>query len=729
MTKGPRPASHLPAEVLDGIKVVFFQECDELLAELEACLMALERGDPEPDTVNAAFRAVHSIKGSAGTFGFETLGQFAHDFEAALDHLRSGAWQAEPAVIKALLRATDALADLVRAARNGAEADESLRRAAIAELAALSGSPLESSPLPAGGEVDELDEFAFEPVKVELDLGEDEPDAADERPAWTIRFRPHPALYARANEPLILLRELQRLGGLSVELDDSALPPLPDLDPEGAYLAWTLTLRTSVDEARIHEVFEFVEGDCDLDIIAPSSPALAEEPSAPSVPAQGADPPPPQAGEELAAAPISELPTPVAGPAGSPAAQQNNIRVDLSRIDRLVDLVGELIINQAVLAQRMGECGLPRSSTAATALGELEQLTRELQDSVMAIRAQPVKSVFQRMSRLVRELETITGKQVRLVAEGEATEVDKTVIEKLTDPLTHMIRNAVDHGIEAPEARVAAGKSPEGTLKLSAAHRSGRIIIEVSDDGGGIDRERVRAKAVERGLIAADAELSESDIDNLIFAPGFSTADQVSDISGRGVGMDVVKKSVQALGGRIAVASRPGEGATVTLTLPLTLAVLDGMVVSVDGQTLVAPLAAVVETLRPKPQDVHRLGASVTLLAVRDSYLPIIDVGVALGYRREPLDPTMGVVLLAESGDGERAALLVETIQDQRQVVIKSLEANYRPVEGVAAATILGDGRVALILDVDAMVARPSTRPAWPSSLIDPPLEAVGAPS
>ncbi len=692
---GPRlsPPNQLPAEVLEGIKVVFFQECDELLAELESCLQALERGEPGPDTVNAAFRAVHSIKGSAGTFGFDVLGQFAHDFEAALDKLRDGSWQAEPTVIKALLRATDALADQVRAAHAGVDADEGLRRAALAELGALSTEGY-----------DEPEELAFEPVRVELDLAE---EPAEER-VWTIRMRPHPALYARANETLLLLRELQRIGEISVQLDESDLPLLPELDPEGAYLAWTVSLRTRSGEASIREVFEFVEGDCDLEIIEDSS----LPPRGGGI--EGGGPRDPSGDTasprlDLSARPPSPDRSPSRGEGDSgatPAAPM--IRVDLGRIDRLVDLVGELIINQAMLAQRLGECGLPRRSTATTALGELEQLTREIQDSVMAIRAQPVKSVFQRMSRLVRELETATGKQVRLVTEGEATEVDKTVIEKLTDPLTHMVRNAVDHGIETPEIRLAAGKPAEGTLRLTAAHRSGRIVIELADDGGGIDRDKVRAKAMERGLVAADAELSDTEVDNLIFVPGFSTADAVSDLSGRGVGLDVVKRSVQALGGRIGVASRPGQGATVTLSLPLTLAVLDGMVVSVDGQTLVTPLAAVLETLRPKPGEVHRLGPDALMLAVRDAYLPIIDVGVALGYRTQPLDPTTGVVLLVESGAGERAAMLVQAIQDQRQVVIKSLEANYRPVEGVAAATILGDGRVALIMDVDAMVAGPA---------------------
>ena len=388
------------------------------------------------------------------------------------------------------------------------------------------------------------------------------------------------------------------------------------------------------------------------------------------------------------------------------AAGGATIRVDLERVDRLIDLVGELVINQAMLAQRVAEADLVRSPAVSMGLDELEQLTREIQDSVMAIRAQPVKSVFQRMPRLVREAASATGKQVRLVTEGEGTEVDKTVIERLSDPITHMLRNAIDHGLESPEERAAAGKPEEGTVRLAALHRSGRIVIEVSDDGKGINRPKVREIAVKKGLIPADASLTDEEIDNLIFLPGFSTATTVSNLSGRGVGMDVVKRSIQALGGRIAISSNPGKGSTFTLSLPLTLAVLDGMVISASEQTLVAPLTAIVETLRPKPEEVRPLGPTSAVLAVRGSHVPLIDIGCVLGMRTKPVDPCEGVVLLVESEGGGRCALVADEIQGQRQVVIKSLEANYQRVDGVAAATILGDGRVALILDVEAIVEK-----------------------
>jgi two-component system chemotaxis sensor kinase CheA len=323
----------------------------------------------------------------------------------------------------------------------------------------------------------------------------------------------------------------------------------------------------------------------------------------------------------------------------------------------------------------------------------------------MAIRAQPVKSVFQRMPRLVREVAAATGKKVRLVTEGEGTEVDKTVIERLADPLTHMIRNAIDHGLEKPEARLATGKREEGLVRLSASHRSGRIVIDIADDGAGINRPRVRAIAEEKGLIPPNAQMTDEEIDNLIFLPGFSTASTVSDISGRGVGMDVVKRSIQALGGRVSITSTPGKGSTFTLSLPLTLAVLFGMVVTVADQTLVVPLTSIIETLKPKPGDVRSFGGEARVIGIRKNFIPLIDVGRELGYRSQCADPRAGVALLVESDGGAQSALLVDAIQGQRQVVIKSLESNYGHVPGIAAATILGDGRVALIVDVDGVVA------------------------
>ena len=740
---------------LAAIRDTFFQECEEQLAELETGLLAIEEGDHDPERINAVFRAVHSIKGGAGAFGLEALVRFSHVFETALDEMRSGGLEADDHVLKVMLRAADVLADHVAAARGGPAVQEARSAALAEELAALTGADLSDE-----GDGEDFD-IPFEVVGFNgpdlglpdlglpdlglpdlPDLGGDLPDIgallqpADEddsgQRTFVIRMKPTRALYAHGNETALLLRELRRLGETRVSMDVSALPALDALEPADGYAAWTVELTTSEDEDAVREVFEFVDGHCELDIRQTGhgetqAPAPVAEVLA-ALPPEIAGPPA-EAEVDVASlirqaqAAVHELlgdegaaPQPVvaasapartAAPAAATvtAAPAATIRVDLERVDRLIDLVGELVINQAVLAQRVADSGLARQTDVAMGLDDLEQLTREIQDSVMAIRAQPVKSVFQRMPRLVREVAAAVGKDVRLVTEGENTEVDKTVIERLSDPITHMIRNAIDHGLESPEKRVAAGKNAEGQVRLAAFHRSGRIVIEVSDDGAGINRPRVKDIAASKGLIDPNTPMSDEEIDNLIFLPGFSTASAVSDISGRGVGMDVVKRSINALGGRISITSTPGKGSVFTMSLPLTLAVLDGMVVSVAGQTLIAPLSAIIETLQPKPHEVKAIGPNAWLMSIRDSFVPMIDVGTALGYRTEPVDPANCVALLVEEG-ATRAALLVDAIQGQRQVVIKSLEANYRHVVGIAAATILGDGRVALILDVDAIVTR-----------------------
>jgi two-component system chemotaxis sensor kinase CheA len=696
------------------IKATFFQECEEQLGELEIGLLAMEAGDNDSETVNAVFRAVHSVKGGAGAFGLDDLVRFAHVFETTMDEVRTGRLAPTPDVVKPLLRAADVLADLVRAARDGGSVDAARNDAVAAELSAFTGEDAD-----AQDDDDGMGDIAFQPLQVVLP--EEGPPMAADAGGWTVRFKPRPELYQKANEAVLLLRELTRLGEIEVELDTSELPPLAQLDPEGAYLTWLIRLRSDVSEEQVRGVFEFVDIDCELDIKGAAGDAAGLEPETEAGPGldiaaliksaqaqvfEVVGAPAAEPVEECAAATPAESGRPEVAKAGASASvSAPTIRVDLERVDRLIDLVGELVINQATLAERVTEAGMARASSVAVGLEELEQLTREIQDSVMAIRAQPVKSVFQRMPRLAREVASATGKQVRVVTEGEGTEVDKTVIERLADPLTHMIRNAIDHGLEKPERRREAGKNPEGVVKLSAVHRSGRIVIEVSDDGAGINRERVKAIAIEKGLIAPEATLTDEETDNLIFMPGFSTADAVSDISGRGVGMDVVRRSIQELGGRISIVSRPGLGSTFTMSLPLTLAVLDGMVISAGAQTLVAPLTAIVETLQPRRADVHRVSGGAQVISIRGSYVALIDVGMALGFRAEPLDPEEGVALLIEGEGASRAVLLVDAIQGQRQVVIKSLEANYRQVPGIAAATILGDGRVALILDVDALVA------------------------
>ncbi len=718
---------------MNEIKEIFFQECEEQLAELESGLLKLNDGDRDPETVNAVFRAVHSIKGGAGAFGLDDLVSFAHVFETTLDCVRSNKLEPNQDVLKVMLKSADVLADLVTASRDGGSVDESRSRGLVKELEALA-----KGEMPSGGAAEApkaapvaaaapaaTDDSGFQPIPFSFDDDFGGDDAA--KSVFEVTFKPRRDLFAKGNEAALLLRDLSRLGEMAINCDTEALPALDKIDPEETYFSWTISVTTDKTEQDVRAVFEFAEWDCDLEVSEVAAEAAEELPMVPvpfdlsaldDEPAAAPAPTPvaevPVDTKMAAAAARVEKKEAAAAPAAAAAANNaaaaanaagQTIRVDLDRVDRLINLVGELVINQAMLSQSVVENDTNGTSSINMGLEELQQLTREIQDSVMAIRAQPVKPVFQRMSRIVREVADMVGKSIRLVTEGENTEVDKTVIDKIAEPLTHMIRNAVDHGIESPEKREAAGKDPEGTIKLSAKHRSGRILIELIDDGGGINRERVKQKAIDNDLISPDANLSDEEIDNLIFAPGFSTADKISDISGRGVGMDVVKRSIQALGGRISISSRPGLGSTFTMSLPLTLAVLDGMVVTVAGQTLVVPLTAIVETLQPEASSIHSFGANQRLISIRNSFCPLVDVGRILNFRSTQANPVEGVALLVESEGGGQRALMVDAIQGQRQVVIKSLEANYTHVPGIAAATILGDGRVALILDVDAVVA------------------------
>lgn len=742
-------------DAMESIKQTFFEECEEQLAELETGLLAMEEGDTDKETVNAVFRAVHSIKGGAGAFQLQDLVHFAHTFETTLDLIRDDKLEASSDVMRVMLRSSDLLSDLVVGARDDVEVDKGTWEPVAKELEGFNGGP-------SGDGAEEEDDCDFTPMTLSFDdlggdaeggeagpigidlddIGEASPEDDDGNAQYHIEFKPKPALYENANDPCLLLRELTRLGSCMIECDISEIPSLDEIDPAGAYLSWTISVETEEEEEEVTDVFEFVEGDCELKIENKSSPlpddidisalidaakadvaevkgeveagATAEVPEIADAPVAEVIAATPEPQVEQAAAPEKpEAPEPKAKaekPAAAPKAQkaapQQTIRVDLERVDRLINLVGELVINQAMLSQSVLSIDGSGSTDVGAGLDELEQLTREIQDSVMAIRAQPVKPMFQRMSRVVREAADATGKKIRLKSEGDTTEVDKTVIEKLADPLTHMIRNAVDHGVESPDKRVENGKPEEGTIQLLAAHRSGRVVIEVSDDGAGINREKVKEIAIDKGLIAADAQLTDNEIDNLIFAPGFSTASEVSDLSGRGVGMDVVKRSIQALGGRVSITSNPGRGSVFTMSLPLTLAVLDGMVVTVGEQTLVVPMTAIVETLRPTKSDVHQLGSDDHVISIRDNFVPIIDTGRELDFKKEPSVAEDSVVILVESDDDNGTAILVDRIVDQSQVVIKSLETNYGHVEGIAAATILGDGRVALILDVDALVTR-----------------------
>lgn len=722
------------------IRASFFVECEELIEALQDGLQTMDDGDADDETINVVFRAVHSIKGGAGAFGLESLVRFAHQFETVLDGVRSGRIETDRGAISVFFQSGDILADLVRAARDDAESDDSRAQAVLNNLNEILGDDAVVE--------DEVEIDDFQPMGLALDLDFGEDDAPATLPlaalvdvpepfedGYTIRFIPDSTLYASGNEPLHLLRLLREMGEVDVICDTSAIPALNDLVEEKSYLSWTIHLTTDENQEAVREIFDFVADLCNLTITGPAgdgpdAPPPAGPPDFPSLDDNNATdtstaetPAPIPALEpsrendqptqaNISSQKVTPLPTaaitadiePKAAPT-KPNKPRPTVRVDLERIDRLVNLVGELVINQAMISQSVNEAGLPANSAVSEGLDEFMQLTRDIQDSVMMIRAQPVKSLFQRMSRIVRESSAMIGKSVRLKTIGEATEVDKTVIERLADPLTHMIRNAVDHGVESTADRIAAGKPEEGIVTLSAGHRSGRVIIEVADDGAGINRERVLQIAIEKELIPDGAQLSDGEIDNLLFMPGFSTASEVSDLSGRGVGMDVVKSAITSLGGRVTIQSTPGSGTTFTISLPLTLAVLDGMVIEVANQTLVVPLNTITETLTLTQTDIRALGPQTSVIKVRDSFVPLLDLGAELGYR-PPLQSYIGtIVLLISQEDGTHAALVVDAIQDQRQVVIKGLQDTFGSVPGVAAATILGDGKIALILDpVDVVV-------------------------
>lgn len=706
----------------EEIQAIFFVECEESLAAAEAGLAACRAGTQDADTLNAVFRAVHSIKGGAGAFGFAALQAYTHAFESLLSDVREGLVPLLPRLTDLLLRALDTLSDHVSAARQGGEPPEdgallveltgaragqqADADAADAAQPAPVTAPVATSEAPAPDfDLDSLlDEIAASPATAPAS-----PASPGAPSAWVLHLRPHADAMRNGAEPLLLLRELSALGARCIACDLSELPEPDSLDPAQGYIGWTFELPGKVTQEAALELFDFVDEDWGIATgaeatlpplrIAPANAANAPAPQ-PAVPAV-----PPEAAPETApeAASAQDAPTPPAAAAGPPPssiAANQSIRIDLGKLDKLIDTVGELVIAQAMLTQRMSGLG-----AADEELSLLEGLTREIQESAMAIRAQPIGTVFSRVPRILRELANSTGKHVRLDVSGEATELDKTVIERLGEPLTHLIRNAVDHGIEDSAERLAAGKPAEGTLALSAEQRSGRILIRIADDGKGIDRARVFAKAVEKGIVSHDTQLPPDEIDNLIFAPGFSTAEIVTSVSGRGVGMDVVRQNVKDLGGRITIESEAGKGTTFTLALPLTLAIADGMLVDVGEDTLVVPLAHVVESLRPGDGEVQDMGVTGRMLNVRGKFIPVVPVARQLGIGEGAGGGHDGVLIVVDTQVAGQAALLVDAIREQRQFVIKSLEANFRPVPGVAGATILGDGRVALIVDVDTLVS------------------------
>ncbi len=686
---------------LDQFRHVYFQECEDLLGSLEVQLMALQEGAEADDVIQETFRAIHSIKGGAGALQFKRIGAFAHNFEALFDKIRSGETALNPGLVTLSLNAFDMLADLIAAEQSGSEIEPGIEDHISEALQEAIGNQQKSA----------REDRADKGMEVS---SASKPGAQTH---YQISFRPPPDSMQRGNEPLYLIRALKALGRLSVKADLDDIPPLEEIDPQAVYLAWNFELETSAGPDAVSEIFEFVADDSDLSVtvvneadisdedqIAPGDRTLDDRQSAEE--ARDSE----TGSGSRGAAKSTAKPSPDSDETNSRYFGATSVRVDLDRVDRLVNMVGELVIAYSTVLQHVDDRLRTTHPQLVHELSQFLQHTQTLQDSVMAIRAQPVRSIFARMPRLVRDLAEKTGKGVRLKTKGEATEIDKTVIEKLSDPLVHMIRNAVDHGIEPLEERQALGKPPEGTITLSAEQVGGRIIIRVRDDGRGIDRERMRQVAVDKNLIAPDATLSEEEIENLIFLPGFSTARTVSDISGRGVGMDVVHQNIQKLGGRVSMRSEPGRGSTITLALPLTLAVMDGMIVRSGDFVYVIPLANIIQSLSPRPEEIGTLPDTGDVLRFRDQYVKLVDLNDAFGADSAAANDNQ-LVIIVEADAGGVVGIVVEEILGQEQVVIKSLEENFSHVRGIAGATIMGDGRVALILDVTAIGKLGSKRP------------------
>ncbi|MFZ5154115.1 chemotaxis protein CheA [Enterobacter hormaechei] len=644
----------------------FFDEADELLADMEQHLLDLVPEAPDSDQLNAIFRAAHSIKGGAGTFGFTILQETTHLMENLLDEARRGEMQLNTDIINLFLETKDIMQEQLDAYKSSAEPDAASFEYicnALRQLA-LEAKGEASAPAVPAAKLSVVDAVA-------------EPDTAPDAPAGKLRVV---LSRLKENEVNLLEEELGNLATLSnvVKGKDSL----------------AATLDGGIGQDDIVAVLCFV---IEADQIAFETEAAAVEAPAPAENTPAV----------VAAAPaLKAVPKETAAPARGekPAARSSestSIRVAVEKVDQLINLVGELVITQSMLAQRSNELDPVTHGDLITSMGQLQRNARDLQESVMSIRMMPMEYVFSRFPRLVRDLAGKLNKQIELTLMGSSTELDKSLIERIIDPLTHLVRNSLDHGIELPENRVAAGKSPVGNLILSAEHQGGNICIEVTDDGAGLNRERILAKAISQGM-AVNENMTDEEVGMLIFAPGFSTAEQVTDVSGRGVGMDVVKRNIQEMGGHVEIQSKQGAGTTIRILLPLTLAILDGMSVKVADEVFILPLNAVMESLQPREEDLHPLAGGERVLEVRGEYLPLVELWKVFEVDGAKTEATQGIVVILQSA-GRRYALLVDQLIGQHQVVVKNLESNYRKVPGISAATILGDGSVALIVDVSAL--------------------------
>jgi two-component system, chemotaxis family, sensor kinase CheA len=660
----------------------FFQESFEALDSMEAALLALSAGaTADPETINTVFRVAHSIKGGAATFGFTRITTVAHTAETLLDQLRSNKRTVTPRTVDLLLAVVDVTRDMLASTQQGTRHEPTALAPLLEDLATIINDPHGNGAIGA----------AAPAVPGPEPVAEVRAPAGSEVTGWQIRLTPGPLMLVHGNDPLRLLAELETLGPLAVRVDAARVPPLTELDAEQCVLSWDITLGAAVTIDQVREVFDWAEDDCEL-VIAPLGSAASAAGEAPDAPTPVPAPAP-------VAADVAG--TEAAAKAG--AGDHSSIRVSIDKIDELMNTVGELVITQSMLSQSAAQLEGHTADELRGGLAQLERQMRALQESVMRVRMLPISFVFNRFPRMVRDLSQKLGKNIELKLVGEQTELDKTVLEKIGDPLVHLVRNSIDHGLELPDQRLEAGKPAVGTITLNAYHKGGNVTLEVSDDGGGLDRARIERKARERGLLAPDEELSDDRIYNLIFAPGFSTAEVVSDVSGRGVGMDVVRRNVNELGGHIQVLSEAGKGTTVRIRLPLTLAILDGQLVRVGEEVYVVPLVAIVETIQIARERVSSVAGRAELFRLRDDYIPIVRLSEHFGIDSKITDLLDGLLMIVEA-DGRRVGIFVDDLLAQQQVVIKSLETNFRQIPGLAGATMLGDGRVALIIDVPGLI-------------------------
>jgi two-component system, chemotaxis family, sensor kinase CheA len=663
---------------LSRFQAAFFEESAEHVTTMEEGLLQLERRPDDLDLINRIFRAAHSIKGNSGMFKLTAITEFTHLLENLLDQLRTGQRELTKPVIDVLLESTDGLKHLIEAAKTSEAHDEG--RIATLRVRLTGGAGHAEAPAAA----------VVSTVQASRRV--------------TIEWTPGPTLFQRGLDPVQIVKELEHVGRVQTILRGvEGLPALVDLDPERCYLAWTFLLDTAESDQTIAEVFEFVREDSQITMetnastvcpaislpVVDSAPTCASQSSARSATATG-----------------EALSTMVPGASGTAPKRSDgaSIRVDTEKIDKLINLVGELVITQSMLSQLGNHFESHDLPVLQERLAQLERNTREIQERVMSIRMLPVAMVFNKFPRVVRDLAAKSGKDIQLILAGEETELDKTVIESIGDPLTHLIRNAADHALEPPAERLALGKPAQGTVRLSAYQEGGNIYISVQDDGRGLNREKIVAKARASGIIGPEEELSDDQVWLLIFRAGFSTAEKVTEVSGRGVGMDVVRRNIEALGGTIAIKTAVGQGTTFLLKLPLTLAIVEGMAVRVGSETYLVPLLSIIESLQPPAGAVKTIVGKGQVINVRGLYIPIVRLYEAFQLQADHTDPMQAILIIVET-ESERVALMVDELLGQQQVVIKNLEQNFHKVDGIAGATILGDGTVGFILDVRGMLA------------------------